>query len=49
MLLFLVNGMHKKLSLADKLLHVKSWYSAAVPRACLMEGYVGVCESTNCR
>lgn len=44
MLLFLVNGMHKKLCLADKLLHVLFCYGATVPRARLMGGYVGVCE-----
>lgn len=33
--------MHKRPCLADKLLDVKL---ATVPRACLMEGYVGVCE-----
>ncbi|KAM7389176.1 hypothetical protein PAMP_023169 [Pampus punctatissimus] len=35
-----VNGIHKKLCLADKLLHVKSFDSATLPRACLMEGTV---------
>lgn len=48
MLLFIVNGIHKKLCLADKLLHLKSFCRATVPRACLMEGYVGICVSTNC-
>jgi len=41
MLLFLVNGTHKKPCLADKLLDVKL---ATVPGACLMEGCVDVCE-----
>lgn len=40
-LLFLVNGIHRKPCLAGELLDVKF---APVPRACVMEGHVGVCE-----